>query len=191
MNIAVFGLGYVGSVSAACLAAAGHQVIGVDVDPHKLALIRDGKSPVIEPGLDDLLEDRDLNISPRYLKPGFGFGGSCLPKDLRKGIDVSIYDPHVAIGNVFGRNRAYVEAHLPHVARLFASSLTAMIESADVVIVGKLIPEISELPSLPRADQTVIDLAGAAGVKNAIRPWAAPQGAATGIAPARSGIAGS
>ena len=56
MNIAIFGLGYVGSVSAACLAAAGHTVIGVDVDPHKLALLRKGRAPVTEPGLDELLE---------------------------------------------------------------------------------------------------------------------------------------
>ena len=55
MNVAIFGLGYVGSVSAACLARAGHRVIGVDVDPHKLAWMREGRSPVSEPGLDDLL----------------------------------------------------------------------------------------------------------------------------------------
>ena len=55
MRVSVFGLGYVGCVTAACLAKAGHEVIGVDVNPEKTAMINDGKSPVVEPGLDDLV----------------------------------------------------------------------------------------------------------------------------------------
>lgn len=55
MKIAVFGLGYVGTVTAACLAQDGHEVIGVDVNPDKVAAIARGASPIVEPGLDKLL----------------------------------------------------------------------------------------------------------------------------------------
>jgi len=55
MNISIFGLGYVGAVSVACLARDGHKVIGVDVDESKLALIREGKTPVVEEGMVELM----------------------------------------------------------------------------------------------------------------------------------------
>lgn len=56
MNISIFGLGYVGTVSLACLARDGHRVIGVDVEPSKLALIRAGRSPIIEEDIQELMQ---------------------------------------------------------------------------------------------------------------------------------------
>ncbi len=56
MRISIFGLGYVGAVCAGCLSARGHYVIGVDISPTKIALINQGKSPIVEPGLGELLQ---------------------------------------------------------------------------------------------------------------------------------------
>lgn len=57
MKVAVFGLGYVGCVSAACLARDGHSVIGVDVSAQKVDAVAGGRSPLIEPGLDELVRE--------------------------------------------------------------------------------------------------------------------------------------
>ena len=57
MKVTLFGLGYVGSVTATCLAARGHDVVGVDTDPGKVAVLASGKSPVVEPGLDELVAE--------------------------------------------------------------------------------------------------------------------------------------
>ena len=55
MNISVLGLGYVGCVSAACLAELGHTVVGLDVDRHKVDAIANGQCPIVEPGLPELV----------------------------------------------------------------------------------------------------------------------------------------
>jgi len=448
MRIAIFGLGYVGSVSAACMASAGHHITGVDVDPAKLDLIRGGHSPVTEPDLDELLrkglaagrisvtsdtaaavrgsdvslicvgtpsrrngslestylervleeigaalashdgyhvvavrstllpgvlesrlipllerasgrragvdvgvcvnpeflregsairdflappftivgstdaraadtlvgayahlavpvyrlrpdeasmvkyasnayhalkvafaneigalsqelgidgrevmrvfcEDRDLNVSKRYLTPGFGFGGSCLPKDLRalnyvakdrdlstpllgsviasneahiaravdvvlergkrrvallglsfksgsddlrespfvtlaealigKGLTLRICDPDVALGRLIGRNRAFIDERLPHVAQLMADDWEATVREADVVIVAKRVGDPARLAALLRDDQLVVDLVGIDALTSAVRPWARVGGPApVGTAPAKA-----
>jgi GDP-mannose 6-dehydrogenase len=446
MKVAIFGLGYVGSVSAACLAAAGHEIIGVDVEPQKLALLRQGRSPVTEPDLDEWLEkanasgrlrvtddtaeavrasemslvcvgtpsrrngsldsgylervitqigaalkgrdeyhvvavrstllpgvltshlipmlesasgrtigknlgvcvnpeflregsairdfqappftivgetdsragdvllkayahlqapihrvrpdeasmvkyasnayhaakvafaneigalcqplgidgrrvmkifceDRDLNVSARYLTPGFGFGGSCLPKDLRaltyvakdldvstpllgnvlasnvahvdrvvdailgsrhrrvammglsfktgsddlrespfvtlaealigKGLTLSIYDPDVALGQLVGRNRAYIEERLPHIAQLMTGDWEKLVAESDVVVIGKKTVDAALLVRALHDRPMVVDLIGVDGLPGALRPWSAPT--AAGAVPSVAG----
>ena len=55
MKVSVFGLGYVGAVSCACLADRGHEVIGVDIHPAKVEMVMRGQSPVVEDGIEELM----------------------------------------------------------------------------------------------------------------------------------------
>ncbi|MCK5555352.1 MAG: UDP-glucose/GDP-mannose dehydrogenase family protein, partial [Alphaproteobacteria bacterium] len=65
MKISIFGLGYVGVVSGACIAESGHEVIATDIDPIKVKCIQDGRSPIIEPGLSELITS---NVAKGSLK---------------------------------------------------------------------------------------------------------------------------
>jgi len=71
VKICVIGTGYVGLVAGACLAASGHLVTCIDTDEEKIALLRRGRSPIYEPGLDALLE---RNVAQRRLAFSTGYG---------------------------------------------------------------------------------------------------------------------
>lgn len=57
MRICVIGLGYVGTVTATCLARDGHEVVGIDMDPTKLKLLSEGKAPIIEEGVEEITRE--------------------------------------------------------------------------------------------------------------------------------------
>ncbi len=63
MNISVIGTGYVGAVTGACFAELGHQIVFVGRNQKKLDLINEGKSPIFEPQLDQLLKKNQVRIT--------------------------------------------------------------------------------------------------------------------------------
>jgi GDP-mannose 6-dehydrogenase len=184
------------------------------VDPHEV--------------MRTFLMDRKLNVSEAYLHPGFAFGGSCLPKDLRallaagraaelsspllsailpsneaqirrglevvlgtrkrrlgvvglsfkpgtddlrespmvtlvealigKGLDVRILDRNVALARLVGANRRYIEDEIPHIASLMCESVEAVLEHAEVLVIGGMSDEAAQVLAAIRPHQTVVDL---------------------------------
>lgn len=75
MRITVFGLWHLGSVTAACLAAEGHRIVGLDDDPNVVRRLADGHAPLFEPGLDALIQE------------GLASGGLSFSNEPREALD--------------------------------------------------------------------------------------------------------
>jgi UDPglucose 6-dehydrogenase len=111
MNISVIGAGYVGLVSAACFAELGHTVIGVDNDPAKLLALEEGRVPIHESLLPELLQ--------RHLGQRLTFTGS-IARAVRASdvIFITVGTPSSANGDA---DLCYVEAVIREVARHITS----------------------------------------------------------------------
>jgi GDP-mannose 6-dehydrogenase len=147
MNVSIFGLGYVGSVSAACLAEAGHQVIGVDVDPNKVAMVASGRSPVIEPRLNDLIA-RQQQVGRLHAVTD--------PVAAVDGTEVSF----VCVGTPSSENGSLNLAHVEGVTRQIGEALVSKNRWHVVVYRSTMLPGTVEQRLIPLLEQASGMVAG-------------------------------
>src|SRR6058998_937399 len=136
MRVNVFGLGYVGSVTAACLAKAGHEVIGVDIDEEKVAMINDGASPVVEPGLGAVMSEV---VATRRLR-----GTISTPEAVRHAT-IGL----VCVGTPGGPSGQLRVDALERVGHEIGRSLTAREEPYTVVLRSTVLPGTTERVLIP------------------------------------------
>jgi GDP-mannose 6-dehydrogenase len=141
MRVSVFGLGYVGSVSAASFAADGHHVVGVDVNAEKVAAINAGKSPIVEPGLGDLLAQ---NVAAGRLRATMDTA------DAVRDTEVSL----LCVGTPSRRNGSLDFSHLERVSEQIGAAIRDKAEYHVVVVRSTVLPGTTHsvvIPALERA----------------------------------------
>jgi GDP-mannose 6-dehydrogenase len=141
MNVSVFGLGYVGSVSAASFAADGHIVVGVDVNPDKVASINEGRSPIVEKGLDDLIRDNAANGRLR---------ATTSTKDAVDATDLSL----VCVGTPSRRNGSLDLTYLERVCEQIGDALKAKDSYHVVVVRSTVLPGTTHGVVIPAIERT-------------------------------------
>ena len=140
MRISIFGIGYVGCVSAACFARAGHEVIGVDVNPTKVDIINSGKSPIVEPEINELIHD--------VVKAGKLSATTNSAEAIQRS-DVSL----VCVGTPSKPNGSLNLEHVRQVCREIGAAIGAKSERHTVVIRSTMLPGSIESVAVPALEE--------------------------------------
>lgn len=141
MKLSVFGLGYVGCVSAACFADDGNDVIGVDVNPTKVEIINAGKSPIVEEGISDLMG--------KVVKSGHLRATTDSERAIRDS-DLSL----VCVGTPSNQNGSLHLRHVEQVCREIGSVLKTKEQRHIVVIRSTMLPGTVENTVVPALEET-------------------------------------
>ncbi|MGB2604503.1 MAG: UDP-glucose/GDP-mannose dehydrogenase family protein [Candidatus Sulfotelmatobacter sp.] len=140
LSISVFGLGYVGSVSAACFASMGHRVIGVDVNPAKVEMMEGGRSPIIEASMNELVAEGNRACR---LHATIDSTAAVLESDLS----------FVCVGTPSLRSGKLDLSHIEKVAREIGSALKQKKSLHTFVLRSTVLPGTTESIVLPILEQ--------------------------------------
>jgi len=135
-TVSVFGLGYVGSVTAACLAHKGHRVIGVDVNPAKVEMMSAGRCPIFEAQMDELVAEG--HQTDRLLATT---DSSAAVRDS----EISF----VCVGTPSQQNGKLDLSHVEHVCREIGEGLRRKDSPHLVVLRSTLLPGVTESIAIP------------------------------------------
>ena len=141
MNLSVFGLGYVGSVSAASFAESGHTVVGVDVNADKVLSLNEGRSPIVESGLDDLIR---RNAAAGRLRATTDTAGAVEATDLSL----------VCVGTPSKRNGSLDLTYLERVCEQIGDALARKASYHVVVVRSTVLPGTTHGVVIPALERT-------------------------------------
>jgi GDP-mannose 6-dehydrogenase len=102
-------------------------------------------------GTDDLRESPLIEVIERL---------------MGKGYDLRIYDRNVNVASLVGANREFILDRIPHISRLMAQTIDAVLEHAQTVVIGNRDPEFEEVPTRLRSDQRLVDLVRIGGMRS-------------------------
>jgi GDP-mannose 6-dehydrogenase len=140
LRISVFGLGYVGCVSAACFAKAGNHVVGVDVNPTKVEIINAGKSPIVEEGVNELIS--------QMVQSG-RLSATTDPTRAVNETDLSL----ICVGTPSNSNGSLDLRHVAHVCGEIGSALKIKNKRHTVVIRSTMLPGSTESTVVPALEK--------------------------------------